>query len=387
MRHEGILLDEAFLTRLVYGAAFLGSGGGGSIKAGLKFVDKILRGRDVKLLTFPILPKHQKLTSCIACDIGSINEFDPNQDLALEYAFQNLQEYFDFKNPVKALFPIETGAENSLAPIALASKYGLYVVDGDGAGRAVPTLPLSSFSALGKLNNFTPVAIASGDEDVMLVSSKNQESFDKLLRPIAGLAQFKNSASLVLWPDNLKNLSKKCIQGTITRAMYLGQLLEGIRESDKMLIKNSLGFVNKIKGTLLAKGRVDEIQTEEESGFSFATIKVKNQLKKDTITITAQNENLIAYSSELDGPIATAPDSICYLNSEFWPLTNSEIKKGDKIFLIGVQADKKILSTRMIDGFREVVNGLGYAGRLDFRLSSAKKLGSLILSLRGEDVL
>lgn len=386
MKGNKILLEETFLHRLVYGSAFLGSGGGGSIRAGTKFVDKILRGREVSLLTFPLSAQYQKLRSCIICDIGSINEFDPQQDLALEYAFNDLQEYFDFKDPVKALFPIETGAENTLAPIALASMLGLFVVDGDGAGRAVPTLPLSTFSALGKLNNPTPVAIANGQGDVMLVNSPRQESFDGLLRPIAGLRQFKNSASLALWPDTIKSLSQKCVRGTITTAMYCGQLFEGIRKQDKSLIAKALTKVNALHGILLAKGRVDEMQSEEESGFSFARITIINQLKNEKITILAQNENLIAYSDKVDGPIATAPDSICYLNSEFWPLTNSEIKKGDKVYLIAVIANEKLRSDPMIKGFRQLINNLGYVGQLNFTTPKTKKLGTLILELRNSEI-
>jgi len=381
MQKNKILLDEMFLRRLVYGSAFLGSGGGGSIIAGLKFLDKILHGSNVYLLTFPLSVKYQSLRGCIVCDIGSINEFDPQQDLALEYAFKDLLKYFDFRDSVKALFPIETGAENTLAPIALASMLDLYVIDGDGAGRAIPTLPLSSFSALGIIKNFTPVAIANGEGDVMLVKSKTQESFDGLLRPIAGLKQFRNSASLALWPDKVKDLSQTCVPGTITRAMYCGQLFQGIREQNTSLINDAIPKVNSLQGMLLAKGLVEEMQSEEESGFSFATIKIKNQLRKEMITILAQNENLIVYSDQADGPIATAPDSICYLNSEFWPLTNSEIKKGDKVFLIGVIADKRLRSDPMIRGFKELINNLGYAGQLDFKYPETKKLGTLILEL------
>lgn len=383
MPGEKILLDEALLFRIVYGSAFLGSGGGGKIASGEKFIEIIKRGKPVQLLTFPLSPKDEQLMACIVCDMGSINQFDEKQHLALEYAFNSLKEYFESDIPVvKALFPIETGAENTLAPVALAAMLGLVVIDGDGASRAVPTLPLTTFSALGELTNFTPVAIASGEGDVMLVGSKTKASFEALLRPITALKQFNNSASLALWPDVVKKLAKNCIPGTITQAMFCGQLLEGIRKNDKTLISTSLERVNKLTAVLLAMGRVDSVTSIEENAFNFAVIEIQNQLKNETITVLSQNESLVAYSNISEGPIALAPDSICYLNSEFWPVTNSEIKKCDKIYLIAVMANERLKDPVILKGFRKIINKLGYSGNMDLKYPKTKPLGSLLLTLK-----
>jgi DUF917 family protein len=89
------------------------------------------------------------------CDIGSIGALDKKQTDALRYAFDALAQHFKSTlGPIGALFPIETGPENTMAAFVIAARTGLPVVDGDGAGRAVPTIPFCSFSALGRVKNW-----------------------------------------------------------------------------------------------------------------------------------------------------------------------------------------------------------------------------------------
>jgi DUF917 family protein len=371
------------MERLVEGAAFLGSGGGGKIDSGKKFIDIVLQGKPVELLKTPLTPAQGRLMSCIACDIGAISEFDPNQDKALVYAFEALQQYFfNDKRPIKTIFPIETGAENSMAAIALASKFGLSVIDADGAGRAVPILPLSTFSVLGTLKNPSPVAIASGKGDVLLVGRETPSGYEALLRPIAALKEFGSSASLVLWPDKAGSLVKSGINGTISRAIACGELFRAIREDDEKKIKRCEAPVNKLQGMLLAAGRVDFVESEQEDAFNFGAVKIINQLRKETITVLSQNESLIAYSDQQDGPIAIAPHAICFLDSDMNPLTNSEIAKEDKVYLIAVQANKKMMSPKIKAGFEDIMKDLGYFGKLDFSTRGFTKLGSLISKLK-----
>src|SRR5690606_32253297 len=111
---------------------------------------------------------------------------DPKQDEALQYAYEMLLAHVAGGKTIEALFPLETGPENILAPFVLAARHGLAVVDGDGAGRAVPTLPLCTFSSDDAYIDL-PIAMANGDGDRILVDSESNLTHEALLRDFVQL--------------------------------------------------------------------------------------------------------------------------------------------------------------------------------------------------------
>jgi DUF917 family protein len=385
-----MVLDKKLLTRILYGSAFLGSGGGGLIESGRKFLEEI-GGSKVSLLTFPFSREHGKLLACVVCDMGSITAFDEKQSDALNLAYETLRDYFNKvkeEKKIQAFFPIETGPENTLAPFVLAARFGFYVIDGDGAARAVPTLPLSTFS-VGGIKNPKPVSIANGNGDSMLVFTKEPE---KILRSVSHIDAFSNSSSLALWPDTVDELFKDCIGGTITRALHCGQLIEGIRENDNKLIEESIGRVNDLSAFVIGAGEVIFKTGLEKGAFNFTTTKIR-QKDGSIITIISQNESLIAFSDQSYLPLAIAPDSICYLGFDFNPCTNGEIESIDEtvghnkkakqqIYVIGVKAHKKLQHQDIRNGFKKIIEELGYAGNMDIKTPKQKPLGDLLMGLR-----
>lgn len=380
-----MFLDEKLLHNLVQGAAFLGSGGGGKISSGETFVKIILGyGSGVELLTHPVAAKDQQKLACILCDIGSISSFDPKQDHALDIAFKGLSASFSSLGKIEAFFPIEIGPENTLAPFVLAAKYKFPVVDGDGAARAVPTLPLSTFS-IGHPKNWKPVAIASGRGDSMMVASGKVEDFDSLLRKVAQISPFDNSASLALWPDTIAALTKNCIEGTISKAVFCGMLLEGLQSRNQVQIREALPKVNELKGYLIKEGKLLYKRQVERGGFSFNTTKFQTDAG-EIITVISQNENLMAFCDRIDVPIAIAPDSICYLRSDMKPFTNSEIDYTDSLtdqyfYIIGVEAHEKLHDPAIMKGFNEIIQELRFNTRFDIPKQAGKPLGDLIVEL------
>ena len=387
MKCKCLRLEKPDLTQILYGSAFLGGGGGGSIKAGNLFIDYITGLTDnVELLKPPFSKATKNLVACIACDIGSITQLDPFQTKALLYAFESLSHAFkDTLGPIQAVFPIETGPENMLAPFVIAATLKIPVVDGDGAGRAVPTLPLTTFAEK-VIPNPVPVAVANGVKDVLLVST---EKFESLLRSIAHIDVFSDSASLALWPDKLINLYNKSVSNTVTRALYLGRLLEGIQEKNPTLIRQSLKEVDVLKGRLLIKGKVIFKDDAEKGGFNFTTTKIQSDDSDEIVTILSQNENLIAYSSKSFGPLVIAPDAICYLTTDFIPKTNAEIdtkEDGDHkdfqhMMVFCVVADAKLQNKKIQDGFHTILQELGYSGDMDLKQKGLRPLGSLLVKL------
>ncbi len=357
-------ITTSSLYRILWGSAFLGSGGGGSIKAGKYFISVIESyGNPIQLLTLPLTAEMEKEWACACCDIGANGALDPEQAKALIYAYELLLKHVAPNTGIKAIFPLETGPENMLAPFVLAAHFNLAVIDGDGAGRAVPTLPLCTFSADDRYKTL-PIAMSSGTGDRLLVQSESNVTHEALLRDLVQLSRFQNSASLAMWPDQLKFMVDRCVPGSVSRAMDCGKLLEGFRNNDQSLVDESIPLVNKLRGYLIGRGHLQTVTESTSGGFSFARIILENTKSNTLYTVVAQNESLVAYSSDSQAPVAYAPTSICYLRTDFYPYTNAEmtdqsvLEKHPEVFLIAVLPQEQLSLPKLKDGFSQIIHDL-----------------------------
>lgn len=294
-----------------------------------------------------------------------------------------LEKRYERLGKIQALFPIELGPENTLAPMALAAKLGgLFVVDGDGARRAVPTLDLCTFSTVPEREEGLLAAIANGQADTMVIKSNKVPKFDKFLRSIAGAEEFMDSASLAIWPDDIASLADRCIPGTVSLAMYCGQLFEGVRTRNRNLIEEALPFVNTLQSFLIGGGKIVAIDLQISQGFDWKTVIIEDQILGGHTSLLVQNENLIAYNDKTAAPVALAPASICYLGLGPRPLTNGEVEVGMFTYVIGLPAAPQILqNAEIMQNFKSILKELGYAGALEPPQLELRRLGELILDL------
>lgn len=380
-----MLLNETQLTQIVYGAAFLGSGGGGAISTGLSFVKIIMENTHQKgvILLSGKEVEIPDITACVLCDIGAITAIEKNQAIAINNAYLHMSAYYKVKTGkhIAAVFPIETGPENTLAPFVLASYQHIPVVDGDGAGRAVPDLGLCTFGTIPFEGDPMHQAIMADElANWLLVNTANVNGLDKSMRNIASSPQFGSSASLCLWVSPLSELYNKSVRGSILKTLSCGELLAGIKMHDPSLIHHALPIVNELAAALICAGKVVNRQESESGAFNFGTIHINDSPTSETITILNQNENLIAFGSNHEMPLCCAPDSICYLDQHFQPLTNCEIKPGMFVFVIAIKAHEKLYQPEILTRFCQLISSLGYAGKRN-QLSNLMPLGDLLIEL------
>jgi DUF917 family protein len=372
-------LTRADLTNILYGSALLGSGGGGSIETGKKFIEIILAHRKRVIL----IDKPRTGMGCVLADIGAITAIENNQAQAIYNAFDRLNEYVKKVKgkKISCIFPVETGAENTFAPMVLAAQKGIPVFDGDGAGRAVPEIQLCSFASAGIKPS--PAAITNDLADALIVFCNDPGGMDKLLRPVTGAEQFGNSASLAFFPAEARRLAAASVQGSISFSMYTGMLLQQLHEKRKTISKEARSIVNKKNACLLAQGKVITVNDRLKGAFNVGSVVVKN-LGGGHVTIYTQNENLIAYSDKHPYPLAVAPHSICYLKKDGRAVTNSEIKVGDDVFVICVHAAKQLMTRNVLSGFLSVLATLGFAGTPGYSDNQGdwQPLGDLLVSLK-----
>jgi DUF917 family protein len=203
------------------------------------------------------------------------------------------------------------------------------VVDGDGAGRAVPSLPMLTFAA--ECVSPNPVYLASQgktDKDSLVVEldvdgaarcgdmdyQKNVCAIvEHMLRPIVAEPQFGQFGGLAIWtmtPDELQGALT--IQGTLTRALALGRR---ILHRDFATGTNLVDYLNSDKhypaAFKLFEGHLSSGNVQTSGGFDVGTIELLDD-KMGKFTSLYQNESLLAWSSNLAQPVAMAPDSIAY---------------------------------------------------------------------------
>ncbi len=348
-----MFLKEKELNWIVNGTAFLGSGGGGAKTTGTAFAQLIMQltdGKRVELAT----SEH----------FGAISAIESDQYDAIFKAIDQAAQWLKANehDPVSLIFPIETGPENTLAPMVAAAKYGIPVFYGDGGGRAVPALQLSAFA--NSSNPFCPAFVTNDKGDFMHVNTGTPEMLDELLRPVTGTPQFGNSVSLslCLWPA--KELADECVRHTVTRSLAMGAFLEGITTKNQTLVDQYKADLNQLSARLVTHGVVTEFVDKETGAFDFDTIGIQDRKTEQQYTVLAQNENLIMYSAEADGTISNAPDSINYITPQGISKTNSALSKGEEILVIEIESDARLRTERIYKGFQTLVNGLGYYGKL-----------------------
>lgn len=131
-------LNYQDLLDLVDGAAIFSAGGGGDPEAGCRIVDKLAsQDYTVKLVTPSEVPNGAKVVN-FAC-VGATIAIDYDLNAAVK-TLQVLEEYLGVS--AFATIPVELGGFNTLAAVDVATRCGIHVVDGDGAGRSVPEVHL-----------------------------------------------------------------------------------------------------------------------------------------------------------------------------------------------------------------------------------------------------
>jgi len=215
-------LDD--LRFIAAGAAVLGSGGGGSYSDALRLLDE-LQSSDPDL-SVRVRDYDGSTSACVLALLGS-----PNRGASLGLASVRAS----LSNTLRALekasgsglgcvIPAEIGAINSLIPlVAAASRPDLWVVDGDGAGRAVPQLGQTTFSGATALG-VGPVVLGNGatrpdQSQTAVLHVATVAQAEALARGVVSEG-FGGIAGFAGWPSLASNgfaLGGNFIKGTLLR--------------------------------------------------------------------------------------------------------------------------------------------------------------------------
>ncbi len=336
------------LLDLAYGAALLGSGGGGDPYIGRLMVERAMdQGRTVTVLGLDEVPDDGLVISTAMMGAPTVMIEKLPAGTEGGRALQALEDHLGEK--AVAIIPMECGGLNSMLPLVVAAEAGIPVIDADGMGRAFPELQMETFHVFGVSGS--PLAIANEHGDVTVVIARDNWAMEWLAR---GICVRMGGAAMIaeysMYGAVAKNVS---IPGTLGLGIEIGRAARQARREHGDLLENLGGALASISyrgPRLLFEGKVEDVFRETTGGFVKGRTQIRAHGTNQVLKVAFQNENLIA---ELDGEIlAVVPDLICVLAAETAePITTEGLRYGQRVQVISITPPEIMRSTAALEVF------------------------------------
>lgn len=378
---------------IAVGAALLGSGGGGSYHDARDVITQL--GDSGWTGTVDVRDYDGTTDACVLAMMGSP---DAAENLALADIKRSMHNTVDAFGRLcgvtpRCVIPVEIGPINSTVPLiaaALNSQSIAWVVDGDGAGRAVPQLPQTVYGGAANLAP-SPCVLADDAANTGAIRSARVDAADAAaVESLAGslVNAFGSYAGIMLWPSTQANgyaLKNNYLPGTLEQTRKLGQYLS--QGDEKPATQAVVDRITAITGRRASATLTCVYITAVEQTTSLASLDV-GRIRLDDHPDIAQsrhtyylynmNENLILYSAQHEAPLIVAPDSICYyaertgrgFSNAFDDLAPyydqaQGRSTGVAISVIKIDAAPAFRQTAgVVESFTKLLRAIGYGGRL-----------------------
>ena len=337
-------LNKEDLETMINGAAFFGSGGGGPVKVAKQMVRKM--SGVVKIASIEKAASDTSKMSAVTAYIGSPNDSlhvsidaPRNAVVALDRVCgQQLTHETALHASLSLeticyLLPVETGV-NSIVACVVANAFGIPVIDGDGAGRAVPMLSMLSY-AYPKQHTFQTV-LANSENDTYVLRLADVNKVESLVGPLITLNEHK--AGLVLWPMNAKKLTASvAVPNTLSNCYALGKLLQD--ENFLSDLPEALFEMGYPSCAAIGAGKISSIQNQTVNNLDNMFIDI--QCDTHVLRIISVNENLLAWQNDKTSPVAMAPNLISWVTEAGTAFSAADIEQvGEDIIILGEKNPK-----------------------------------------------
>jgi DUF917 family protein len=325
-------LDD--LDDLARGAALLGTGGGGDPYIGKLLVAEAIRANGPITILDPselddgafVIPTAQMGAPTV------VLERIPS-GVEPELALAALEKHLGRK--AEATMPIECGGINSMIPLLVGARTGLPVVDADGMGRAFPELQMETFAVYGVSGS--PMAIADErGHTVIIDTADDNRQMEWLARGVT--IRLGGVAHIAEYPMSGREVKDTAVPRTITLALEVGRAIRRARETHVSPIEE---LAETLSSTLyshlrvLFEGKIVDVERRTSEGFAKGHATVQSAPGEPELTITFQNENLVAVLGEQT--LAVVPDLICVLDAEnAEPITTERLRYGQRVQVVGI---------------------------------------------------
>ena len=347
-------LNREDLVNILYGAAILGTGGGGSLTEGIELIDEALAaGKTFRLASFDDLAPEDLIGTPYGCGaISPLTEAERKKYARLPEAQENfyilcmkqMEAYMG--KELKAVISTELGGHNTATALYCGAMADKLIVDGDPAGRSVPGLQHSTYY----LHNvpMCPISVMNKfGEGAVVTSVFDDERAEDLVRALAVVSQ--NIVAVMDHVNTAEVLKNAVIRGAISQSEAIGKafLTAKAQGGDFVSAVTEAG-----KGKPMFRGVVTKSTYETRDGFTFGDTEIRGagEYAGHTLRVWYQNENIISW---MDGEIfVTVPDLICLFDlDEKMPQLNPYAREGENVAVIALPAPNEWTTQRGLEIF------------------------------------
>lgn len=337
----------------VLGGAFLGGGGGGSLKEGKAFAEDALAHGFSRLLEITDLPPHA--TAVTVSLVGA--PAAPHQCVKPEH-FLRAVDLLRSKCQIQvdALMTSENGGFATVNGWYQSAVLGIPVIDAPCNGRAHP-LGLMGSLGLHRQADYRAcaTAVGGGPQSRPLVEAVFCGSVGDVAAQVRQAAvKAGGMVAVARHPVPTSYVREHAAVGAISQAIRAGGILAARAESERKL----QDLAAHMKAELVTTGKVTEVERCTRGGFDVGRVLVNASC--GTLELVFWNEYM---TLERNGErLATFPDLIATVDlCEAMPLTTALIARRQEVAIVAVPWRELILGAGMMDAslYREVEKAIG----------------------------
>lgn len=329
-------IDRTALADLAYGAAFLGSGGGGDpYHSQLLGEAELARNGSFELVALGDLADDALVVPCgwIGAPTVSVEKLPSGREAMA--GLRKLEQILG--RSIDAVMPIEIGGGNGLAPLAVAAQLGVPVADGDGMGRAFPESQMAIFNIHGL--SACPSVLTDAGGSLTVIETEDNDTHERIARSLS--VALGGIAHLVEYPLTGRQAKDHAIPGSISAAIDIGAAVRAARQAGEDPFEALFAALPRSglypHAGLLFDGKIVDLERETRNGFSVGRVWIEAFSGEDRLELEFQNENLIARRNGT--ACGMVPDILTVMDRETSDsITTERLKYGQRVKVVGAAA-------------------------------------------------
>lgn len=347
-------LTKQEIYDILFGCTILGTGGGGSLKSGLRMVDEMLDlGKKFTLASLDEISDEDLIVTAYYC--GAISPETEESKRIYEHlpqisgeavikAVQVLEGYIS--ESINGIISTELGGENTACALYTAAYLDKFVLDADPTGRSVPELQHSTYYINGV--KITPIAVVNNfGESVIVREVVDDYRAEALVRSIANVSN--NNVAVADHLAKGRIIKKSVIPGAVTYALNIGK---AFREAYEKNENQTEAVASAGNGLVVYEGIVNSFQWNTINAFTVGDVNFEGtgSYIGKKLKIWFKNENIMSW---LDGkPFVQSPDLICLFDGENnMPISNPNYVNGMSVKMVALPAPSVWTTDRALQVF------------------------------------
>lgn len=334
-------LSRIDILNILYGCTILGTGGGGTMSEGMEMIDEALNaGKRFRLASFNEVDDDIYIGTPYCC--GAISPLTEEEIKKYSWmpvakkspyliALETLEKVLGRR--LDAVISTELGGANTASAFYTGAMTDRIIMDGDPAGRSVPSLQHSTFFLDGI--PMCPMSVANKyGESAIFTHVVDDTRGEDLVRALA--VESQNSIYVIDHVNTAEVIKRSVIKGAITKAETIGKAYRAAIDNDEDCFE---AIIKAGKGKSMFKGIIKNNSYETRGGYTYGNMFISGigDYEGHELKIWYQNENIISW---LDGEFyVTVPDLIIVMNiEEKFPQLNPFAEKGTLVKVICLPA-------------------------------------------------